>query len=296
MRPLAPVLAAVLAGLAPTAQAQVHTTRATGGNPAAAMQRAMQQEMRQQQQMIQQHQKAMQQQQKAMLQQHQKAMEQQQKAMLQQQKAMEQQKSATQHPKAMQPHTASGTTTGTPAPGAAGSPHEAQANHGVKAVHGATASHATGHHGASYASHRHWLRTWPSSSNASYRHLMALKQSLDAIARSATPSTSQRTALRTNLSRVIVNSPHPTTGHMQAISDHLSAALAGRGAPPVDTKSLALQLRAMMNVVHLPAAQADEALLEHRATLRNGGVPEPQVDTIAGDLRTVAFDLASKLP
>ncbi len=125
---------------------------------------------------------------------------------------------------------------------------------------------------------------------------MALKQSLDSIARTATPSTAQKAALRNNLSRVIVNSPHPSSARMQTLSDHLTAALAGRGTPPVDTKSLAMQLRAMMNVVHLPASQADEALVEHRSTLMHGGVPAPQINTIAGDLQTLAFEMASKVP
>jgi hypothetical protein len=289
MRPLVPLLAILIAATPQAARAQVHPTHATGGNPAAAMQRAMQQEMRQQQQMIQQQQKAMQQQQKAMEQQQKTMLQQHQKATQQQQKAMEQQQ------KAMQAHANANATAAHATAGPSPVP-EAQASPGTKTVHGAT-THATRHTGgAVHASRYHWLRTWPSSSSASYHHLMALKQSLDTIARTATPSTSQKMALRNNLSRVIVNSPHPTTPHMQTLSDHLSTALAGRGTPPVDTKSLALQLRAMMNVVHLPAAQSNEALVEHRSTLTNAGVPAAQVETISGDLQGLAVEMASKLP
>ncbi len=154
MRPLAPMLAVLLVGPSPTARAQPRPTRATGGNPAAAMQRAMQQEMRQQQQMIQQQQRAMQQQQKAMEQRQKAMLQQQQKAMEQRQKAMLQQQQ-----KAMQPHAAANATAGNPTPGSASSAHEAQANHGAKAGHGATSSHAANRAGVTaHGSNRHWLR------------------------------------------------------------------------------------------------------------------------------------------
>jgi hypothetical protein len=282
MRTFAPLFVLCLAALPPTARAQ-HSGHSTGQNAAMQQQlrqqqmlmqqqqRAVQQQARQQQQAVQQQQRAMQQQQRALQQQQQRAMQQQQKTFQQhQQKQMLQQQQA--QVKSQQAQVKS------------------QSHKPTHATKDAAKAHHL--HGTHTVLRPHRLFIWPLPSSAAARHLQSLKNSLDSIAASPSPSSSQRATLRSRLFGVVENAPSPSSAHVRQLADHLSVALAGRGTT-VDTRQLALHLRGMMNSVHLSPLELDEAMLQSQNALLGAGATPVQVGAYADALRLVAGSQAN---
>ncbi len=281
------VAALVLLPLSSPARAQ-HTAghpagHVTNNNAAMAQQqRAMEAQLKQQQRameaQLKSEQKAMMQQQKAIQQQaahQQKAMQQQQHAM-QQAAAHEQKAMALQQTKA--------------GPSNAGAPNAAHHTAASKTAHHSTHVTPTVHHPIT-----HW-RTWPVSTSASYRHLESLKRHLDGIAMKAVPTTTQKVNLRHALVNVIENSPHPASSHMQTFANHLADSIASRTTPTVDTRALALQLRVMVNNVHMTPVDLDETLTQHQAPMLGARASHPdRVGVLSDDLRYLVAETQTKV-
>jgi hypothetical protein len=269
----------VILSLPAAARAQHPAGHASGhanNSGMAQQQKAMEAQMRQQQRAMEaqfkQQQQAMQQQQKAMMQQQQKAMQQQHKAM-QQQAVHEQKAMAAQQHQAAKP--------------AASSAHAA--HHASATNHAKT---ATTHH---VAVTHHWLRIWPHHTSPAYAHMQSLKRHLDQIAALKTPATAaQKGGLKNALSNVIENSPHPSAGHMQTFANHLADAIVNRTPSQLNTQELALQLRAMVNNVHMSPAELDATLTQHQSLMLGSGVNPQHVGALSDDLRFLVAETQSK--
>ncbi len=255
-----------------------------GKNPVHEQQAAM---AREQQKMVQQQQKAMEQQQKVMQQQYQQMLRQQQQMMQQQQKALaHEQQQQQQHLKAQQARTNATATSATSA--------KVTAETTTTKATEATATKVKTHPTSSGVS-SHGLMRWPHSSTVAYRHLMQLKRSLDAITHKSTPTTHQIASLRTSLLNVVQNSPRPPSTHVQQFSNDLATALSGRSSATVDTKDLALSLRAAMNSIHLSASEGEQTLTTAQQVLNNAGVSPAHVTTITGDIQFMANEVQASL-
>lgn len=298
MRSVSPLVVAALVALPASIPARAQHVAghaapahvAPANNVMAQQQRAMEAQFKQQQKameaQVRNEQKVMQQQaaqqQKAM----QHAAQQQQKAMQQQQHAAMQAVAHEQKAMALQPMKAAGlsnvgTDTGAATPNAT---HHTSAS---KTAHHTTHMTPTVHHITQW-------RTWPVSTSASYRHLESLKRHLDGIAMKSVPTASQKSGLRGALVNVIENSPHPASSHMQTFANHLADSVASRTNPAIDTRELALQLRVMVNNVHMTPVDLDATLVQHQALMLGSGVPATHVGVLSDDLRYLVNETQTK--
>lgn len=271
----------------------------------AAMAREQQMMLQQEKKMMEQQQKAMQQQYQQMLRQHQQMMQQQQKALANEQKQAQikaqQAKTTTASPNTVKPKTtASATSSASTSASTTTTNATTATKENAKSTTSTTAAASTSTataktHATSLRGSSHGLLRWPHSSTTAYRHLMQLKHSLDAISHKSTPTTRQVSTLRTSLLNVVQNSPRPPSTHVQQFSSHLATALASRSSAQVDTKDLALSLRAAMNSIHLSADEGAQTLANTQQLLSNAGVSTAHVSTVTGDIEFMANEVQASL-
>lgn len=108
------------------------------------------------------------------------------------------------------------------------------------------------------------------------------------------PTGSQKAGLKDALANVIENSPHPTASHTQTFANHLSEAIANRTSPVIDTREMALRLRAMMDNVHLSPIELDATLTQHQSLMHGSGINEGHVGILSDDLRFLVGETQSK--
>ena len=166
---------------------------------------------------------------------------------------------------------------------------------------GTTQSHASttkhGRHGARIVYRAFWY-SWPrSSSSAAYRNLMTLKKTLDQVASSRQPLGDNNAQLQTSLYNVHNSSAiAPSPAHVQKLANDLTSALSSRAAgdAPVDTKNLALHLRAVMNTPYLTVPEFEKSLTEHSAILTSAKAEPEKVQTVVKDIQTLAEDVLTR--
>ena len=108
------------------------------------------------------------------------------------------------------------------------------------------------------------------------------------------PTTTQKVGLKNALVNVIENSPHPASSHMQTFANHLADSIASRTTPLIDTRDMALQLRVMVNNVHMTPTDLDAALTQHQALMLGAGVPLSHVGVLSDDLRYLVAETQTK--
>jgi hypothetical protein len=276
-------------------------TNANANVNAAAHEREM---MRQQQLMIQQ--------QQAFEREQMKLYEQQQKAM--QLQAREQRQMLLQHLRAMQQGGSSpsqslssvgttGTSNSTAMSTSSSSGSGSNMTHSSKSRSGKTHSGSvvTGTTGntSHQVIHRSGWYVWPRSSTFAYRNLMALKTTLDTIATNRQPVGVGQTSttLQNRLYAVHnTNAMAPSRENVQKLATDLTSALVNRaqGNTPVDTRALALHMRAMMNTPYLNVSEFQESLAEQRAVLNNANVQPEHADTVVKDVYGLAEDVLNR--
>ena len=163
----------------------------------------------------------------------------------------------------------------------------------TNAVHHTSASKTVHHTPTVHHPITYW-HTWPVVGHSYYSHLESLKRHLDSIAMKSVPTTSQKIGLKNALANVIENSPHPASSHMQIFANHLAESIATRTSPAIDTRSMALQLRVMVNNVHMTPTDLDAALTQHQALMLGAGVPSTHVGILSDDLRYLVGETQTK--
>jgi hypothetical protein len=286
-----------LTALVLTASAHAQHHPAHGGHPGMAQHPAhMQQQMMHQQQQMQQ---AMLHQQQQMMQQQQKMMRAHQQQMLNQQKP--QQQHATSKA-AQKKHAAAPATAGPGGTGSAGTGKAAPAQTGVSASASTSGSHTGNHKETKHQEKVHphvvhhghpWL-SWPHASTAAYRGTMGLKQALDAIAQTPAPTAAQRNTLSKHL-MAVGTSPRPAEHQVHRLSNDIANAFATRSLPQVDTETMALQLRALMNGAHLTPGEVEQTIAANRQVLSLSEVPPGQIHTVASALQIIAMHAHARL-
>ena len=319
-----PALLVVAMPLSAQAQKTGHATTGTNNkananananvhnNPNAA---AQQREMMRQQELMNQQQQAFEREQMRQLEQQQQAM---------QLQAREQQQMLLQHLRSMQQSGGAGTNSAQAFASNANSGSSASVitgpsgngkggkNHSGTAVAGTsgTSSHKVVRRSVWYV--------WPRSSTAAYRHLTALKLTLDSIVSNRqqpvqNSNASQNgnapqntappnlTALQNTLQNRLyavhnTSATTPAQAHVRQLAGDLTAALSGRAASgnPVDTRALALHLRAMMNTPYLNVSEFQESLNEQRTVLNKANVPVEQTDKVVQDVYSLAEDVLNR--
>jgi hypothetical protein len=143
------------------------------------------------------------------------------------------------------------------------------------------------------AKHANFFLIWPDSSSVAYANLMNLKRTLDFISRTAEPTTGQRILLKNSL-EAVTNSPRPAAQQVQNLANDIADTIAARGLPELDTRTLALQFRALMNGSHLSRSEIEQTLTDNRLVWSASNAAPPQIDVVAGDLQTIAMQFQKK--
>jgi hypothetical protein len=242
-------------------------------------------------------QRTLQQNQQQMLKQQQEFERAQQKAFEQEQKAMQQQ--AREQHKMLLAEIRAAQQRATPAAVSGTTATKVMANASKTAGTTQTSAGTTKHnrHGARIVYRAFWY-TWPrSSSTAAYRNLMTLKKTLDQVATSRQPLDGNNAQLQTSLYNVHnSNAIAPSQAHVQKLANDLTSALTSRAAgdAPVDTKNLALHLRAVMNTPYLTVPEFEKSLTEHNAILTSAKAEPEKVQTVVKDIQSLAEDVLTR--
>jgi hypothetical protein len=288
MRRLAFVSALILATTPLAANAQ-KTGKSSSGSTSHASSGSMHSSAAEQR-MLQQNQQQMLKQQQEFERAQQKAFEQEQKAM--QQQAREQHQMLLNQIRAARERTTQNLTNP-----ATVSKEMASASKtaGTTQTHASTTRH--GRSGSRIVYRTFWYN-WPrSSSSAVSRNLTTLKKTLDQIATSRKPLDDNNARLQTSLYNVHNSSAiAPSQAHVQKLANDLTSALVGRaqGEAPVDTKNLALHLRAVMNTPYLTVPEFEKSLTEHSAILTSAKAEPEKVQTVVKDIQTLAEDVLTR--
>jgi len=140
------------------------------------------------------------------------------------------------------------------------------------------------HH--AYRSHR--LMGWPQNSSASSRHLLQLERDLRSVGMTGSPGSHHALAIRNDLARVSEYPGANASGRYQGLSNDLVTALSARQSAGVDTRELALHLRALVNGNQLGPEHFGQALAGNRAILERAKVRPPHVRSVQDDLAALA--------
>jgi hypothetical protein len=135
---------------------------------------------------------------------------------------------------------------------------------------------------------RGWWWGWPSATHYTYAHLTSLHTQLNHIAntRSATPTNINN--LSTALHHVIWNSPSQNSTAVRQLASDVAVGLASRGNSTVNTRDLALHLRAVMNGPRLYPGELETSLTAERSILGSASVAAPHIDSVVGDSQAIA--------
>ena len=156
----------------------------------------------------------------------------------------------------------------------------------------APAEATKGHHAKELAKanhHQHirelagWWWGWPLATHPTYLHLNNLQSQLNHVANTRAATPGNINSLSAALHRVVWNSPSQSSTNVRQLANDVAVSLASRGNAAVNTRDLALHLRAVMNGPRLVPGELATSLTAERNILAAAKVADPHIAAVVGD-------------
>jgi hypothetical protein len=100
---------------------------------------------------------------------------------------------------------------------------------------------------------------------------------------------SDRNVLRSDLNAVSRSGLRPPSAGVNQLALDLINHLPRRGTPLLNTERLALDLETVMNGSRLGLGRVNAAINSARSVLRSSGLPQPALESVATDMKTVGM-------